>query len=82
MPFPHFGKSGAGIAVLIGAIAAFLVARAALDWRSDKLANDRADEIVALMRIPPQSDFHQAMDAVRMFINDHSQDKVDAVFRA
>ena len=82
MPFPHFGKSGAGIAVLIGAIAAFLVARAAFEWRSERLMDDRVDEIIAMIKIPPDTDFHQTVDSVRTFINDHSQDKVDAAFRA
>jgi hypothetical protein len=75
-------RVGKAIIAFAAALVIYLGGRAALDWRSEKLADDRADEIVTLMRIPPQSDFHHTMDAVRMFINDHSQDKVDAVFRA
>jgi hypothetical protein len=83
MAFPRFGKFGVAFAaVLVATPVIYLGGRAALDWRRARLMDDRADEIIALMRIPPQSDFHQTVDAVRMFINDHSQDKVDAVFRA
>jgi hypothetical protein len=69
-------------AVLVVATLLCLGLGAALDWRSEKLRADRVDEIIALMKIPPHADFHHTVDAVRIFINDHSQDKVDAAFRA
>jgi hypothetical protein len=83
MAFPSFRKFGVAFgAILVAVLGIYFGGRAALDWRREKLMDDRVDEIIALMRVPPQSDFHQTVDAVRFFINDHSQDKIDEEFRA
>lgn len=83
MPSRPFRKLGiVSVALLIGTLVVLLGARAALDWRSERQMDDRADEIIALMKIPADADFHQTADGVRTFINDHSQDKVDAAFHA
>src|SRR6266508_567079 len=83
MALHRFRKLALGLAAsLAAATAIYIGILAASDWRSERLMDDRADQIIALVAIPPHSDFHQTVDTVRIFINDHSQDKVDAAFRA
>jgi hypothetical protein len=83
MTIRRFRTSGIALfAVAVGAIVLVLAFRAALDWRSERKMDDRVDQIIVLVGIPPNADFHQIVDGVRTFINDHSQDKVDAAFRA
>ena len=69
-------------ALLIGVPLALYAAKAVRDWRTEKQLATRDDEIIALMNIPDGADFHQTVDRVRTFINDHSQDKIDAAFHA
>ncbi|MGC1710563.1 MAG: hypothetical protein WA717_03040 [Methyloceanibacter sp.] len=72
----------AALGFIIGVPLAAYGVKAARDWQTDQRLASREDEIIALMQILPRSDFHQTVDRVRTFINDHSQDKVDAAFRA
>ena len=83
MPSSRFRRLGVtALALLIGVPLAVYAAGAVLDWRNEKQLKDRDEEIIALMKIPDGADFHQTVDRVRTFINDHSQDKIDAAFHA
>jgi hypothetical protein len=82
MALPGSPKLGLALAILVfAATALYLAVSAALDWRYEQKMDGRIDEIIALMKNPSPSDFHQTVDAVRIFINDHSEDKIDAIFR-
>ena len=72
----------AALALLIGVPLAIYTAKAVLDWRNETQLNARVEDIITLMDIPDGADFHQTVDRVRTFINDHSQDKIDAAFHA
>ena len=76
---------GAGLWVvllLVCAPAIWLAGRAVLDHRYEAKLNDRVDEIIGLIGLPKSAPFHKKVDAVRVFVNDHSQDKIDHVFHA
>jgi hypothetical protein len=70
------------VAMLAAAAVIVVAVRAALDWREKRAMDERVDAIIMATNIPPSSDFRHRVDAVRTFINDHSQDKIDAAFRA
>ena len=67
---------------LIGGPAIWLAGRAVLDYRYEATFNDRVDEIIGLIDLPKSASFRGKVDAVRVFVNDHSQDKIDHVFHA
>jgi hypothetical protein len=67
---------------LVAVTVIYLGVSTVLESRSERLLQDRAEEIIALAAIPSEADFHQTVDGVRTFINDHSQTKIDAAFRA
>jgi hypothetical protein len=82
MALSRSAKLSLALAIFVlAASALYFAGSAALEWRHEQKMDDRIDEMLALMKIPPQSDFHQTVDAVRIFINDHSEDNVDAIFR-
>ena len=64
---------------LVGGLGWFL-ADAARERRMAKLTGAHVREIVSMLALAP--DFHQQLDGVRIFINDHSKQKVDEAFRA
>jgi hypothetical protein len=67
---------------LVAITVIYLGVRAVIESRSETRLEDRVEEIIGLAAIPPKADFHQTIDRVRTFINDHSQTKIDAAFRA
>jgi len=78
-------------AMRLGARAAVLVAIAtgawlSFDWlhdyRTDREADTYADRMIAMSGLMGITDFHQRVDGVRAFINDNSDHKIDAKFRA
>lgn len=82
MPSRRLRIFGIAAALLIAVPLALHAANAMRDWRTEKRLANRDAEIIALMNVPDGADFHQTVDRVRTFINDHSQDKVDAAFHA
>lgn len=68
----------AGTALIGGAI------WLAVDWLQEQRATARADahvqEILSMLNLAAMPDFHQRLDKVRTFINDHSVHKVDKAF--
>ena len=66
------------IALLVDAI--WFIAHAVRERTAARLADAQAQEIVALLGLADTADFHQRLDTVRAFINDHSQHKIDAAF--
>jgi len=50
--------------------------------QATRLAHTQAQEIVAMLDLAAMPDFHQRLDTIRAFINDHSQHKIDAEFWA
>jgi len=52
------------------------------DWRSEREAEAQAEEMIAMMGLGSKPDFHQQIDTIRTFINDHSIHKIDEAFWA
>jgi hypothetical protein len=50
--------------------------------QATKLMNTYLQEIISMLSLPASSHFHQRMDKVRSFINDHSKHKIDGAFFA
>jgi hypothetical protein len=69
--------AGIGVVVAIG-----LAARAGANWSGEWRFQAAAAEIIGLLELPPDADFHTRSDAVRAFINDHSSHNIDAEFYA
>ena len=63
-------------------VAGWILVHALLERQRDADLAKITDEIARLIALPPSASFHQTVDAVRMFINDHSQTKIDAAFHA
>jgi hypothetical protein len=67
---------------LAGLVAVGLAGRAGANWWADRRFEIAASEVIELLDLPPTADFHAKTDAVRIFVNDHSQHKIDAEFYA
>jgi hypothetical protein len=73
--------------LLAGIVCAVLILTAtwlAVDWLREQRRAARADahvqEILSILDLPAMPDFHQRLDRVRAFVNDHSVHKPDEAF--
>lgn len=66
--------------IVIGA--ASLMGQAMFERRNKAKLEERLDEIIRLIDVRPSASFHETVDAVRIFINDHSQTKTGPAFHA
>lgn len=67
--------------VLVGG-AIWFVIHSMREWQTTKLMDAHLQEIVSMLDLPAAPDFHQRLDRIRTFINDHSTHKIDDMFRA
>jgi hypothetical protein len=68
-----------GAALIAGLIAG---GHAVANWLEARQRSALAQELLAAADIDPDAGFHATIDAVRTFINDHSQHTMDAAFYA
>ena len=73
--------AGSALAALVLALAWFIV-DAIRDRQAATQTNEQVQEIVSLLGLEAIADFHQRLDKVRSFINDHSIHKIDEAFFA
>ena len=69
-----------GIALVGGAI--WFSIHSIRERQSTKLMNTYLQEIISMLSLPTSPHFHQRLDMVCTFINDHSKHKVDGAFLA
>ena len=69
-----------GLCLVVGA--AWFVARAVQTSRAEVELKNAVEEIIELIDLPPSKSFRETVDAVRVFVNDHSRGKMDATFYA
>ena len=66
--------------VLSGAI--WLIGKTHFEGRREAKLSGQVNEIVSLMGMPAAAPFDATVDTVRIFINDHSQTRIDDAFHA
>jgi hypothetical protein len=52
------------------------------EWQEARATDTHVQEIVAMLDLKAMPDFHQRLDKIRVFINDHSEHKIDEEFYA